>query len=137
MAKFHGFWPFFQKSRPPPGKTNKTLLIIGISRGFFGVFSESFWIFGVFGVPVIKEEKAIALRAIDILVFWCGCAMQWTQVFKVCWLGKMTIFGVFWGSKIDENEGFFDGLACPKQGHLAGIYRVLEERGLKTKSMSE
>jgi hypothetical protein len=38
--------------------------------GFSGFFPDS----------VIKEEKAIALRAIDILFCVQRCAMQWSQV---------------------------------------------------------
>jgi len=51
-----------------PGKRQIFTRCTAISRGFFRVFSESFGKSSIFGVPVIKEEKAIALRAIDIFV---------------------------------------------------------------------
>jgi len=64
MTDFSGFSRF---PGGPPGKWVKFWRCTGFSRGFFAVFCQSFGFFGVFGVPVIKEEKAIALRACDII----------------------------------------------------------------------
>ena len=73
LGIFHQKWPFLVKTRVPPRETSKIPRMYGKFSGVFGGFFPKFWDFGgfwgFFGVPVIKEEKAIALRSIDIVLF--------------------------------------------------------------------
>jgi len=63
-----------------------------------------FWHF--LGYLSSKEDKAIALRAIDILVCGFLCAMQWTQVLSET-KGKYPENGVKKGVKNGSKMGVF------------------------------
>ena len=67
---------------------------------FFGKVFKILGFSGIFGVPVIKEEKAIALRTSDIMFVVVLCAMQWSQVTCV----NSPEIAVHQGS---ENKGFW------------------------------
>ena len=64
----------------PREKSKKIYDVRQKFRVFLAIFHEKTRFFGFFGVPVIKEEKAIALRPYDIFVLFHQCAMQWTQI---------------------------------------------------------
>ncbi len=82
----------------------------------------------LFGVPVIKEDKAIALRAIDIGFFLVSCAMQWTQVLNRNKGEFPGNGGSKMGQKWVKNGGVLRVWAVQKWGPFIGYIYKLGER---------